>query len=78
VWAGDMAQWLRTYTPLAKDLSIISSTYLRCLTTACNFSSRRSDIPLTFFRTQTHKPTPSQAIIKGMKEKHLKKNLSKL
>lgn len=42
--AGEMSQCLRAFTILAEDWSLILSTHIRQLPTACNFSFRRYNI----------------------------------
>lgn len=41
--AGQMASWLRVFTVLAKDLSVIPNTHIRPLITTTNYSFRSSN-----------------------------------
>jgi hypothetical protein len=41
--AGEMAHQKRAHVDLAKDLSLVPSTYIKQLTTTCNSSSRVFD-----------------------------------
>lgn len=41
--AGKMIRWLRAFTSLSEDLSLMPSTHVRGLLTSCNSSSRWSD-----------------------------------
>ena len=60
--AGEMAQWIRTYTALAKDPSPVSSTHVWYPIIVCSSSSRRSNTsgvyghlhPLAHTHTETH------------------------
>jgi hypothetical protein len=64
----EMAQWLRALTALPEDLSSVPSAHVECLTTAYNYSSRKSNAS-GFYRhlhsyvlaicTHTHACTPT-------------------